>query len=421
MTVAVPAAQRRGALPAIARWLVKMSGSSLENPANWFIEWATGGATYTGKAVNRTTAMQCSTVYGCVRILATSIAHLPIEVREQTPDGSVIVPDHPVQQLLEQPNQVVTDFQFKEMLVERLLLDGNARAAIFRRGDFRPVEMLTLDREHIARTEARGGRLIYHVRVPVGEGQFRHEVVDQDFMQHVAGPGFDGKESPSPIQWAAKQAIGLALGLEEHQARYVGSGGRPSGALEIPQGIGEETANRIKEDWTSQHGTLSQAGKTALLWGGSKYHPISFSSVDAEILASRRMQVAEIARVYGVPLHLLFETERSTSWGSGLEEQSASFVRYTLRPLARRIEAEWDRKLFRDEERARLSVRFNFDELLRGTARDRALFLESMVQKSAIMLPNEARRMEGLPPLPGGDELRQPTGAPTQEVINVRE
>lgn len=414
------AAPRRGLIAGLGEWLIRMSGTTtLENPANWFVEWATGGATYTGKAVNRVTALQCSAVYGSVRILATSIASLPVEVYERTGDGPLRVPDHPVQRLLERPNEVVSDYGFREMLVERLLLDGNSYAAIFRRGDFRPAELLTLDRENIVRVEARNGRLAYWVQIPLSDGAYRTEVVDQDFMMHVPWLGFTGTCSPSPIQHAARQAIGLALGLEEHQARYVGSGGRPTGALEIPNGVGEETAKRIKADWKSEYGTLSQAGKTALLWGGAKYHPISFTQQDAEILASRRMQVAEIARIYGVPLYMLHETEKSTSWGSGLEEQSTSFVRYTLRPLVRRIAAEWDRKLFREDERDRLFTVINLDELLRGTAKDRALFYESMVQKSAIMTPNEARRREGLPPKDGEDELRQPTGAPVQEVRNV--
>ncbi len=418
MSVGAVPAPRPGLLERAGQFLIRMSGatSGLESPAPWFVEWATGGRSYTGKAVNRVTAMQCTAVYGCVRIIASTLASLPVQVREKTPRGSRILEDHPVTNLLGTPNPATSNYTFHEMRFERLLLDGNAYGAIFRLGNFRPVELIVMDRENVQRPRRIDGRLKYPIvwSNPDDARETTMEIVDQDFVLHTPNLGFDGRCSPSPITHAARQAVGLALGLEEHQARYVGSGGRPTGALEIPQGVSPEAAQAIKDDWRSEYGTLSQAGKTALLYGGAKYHPISFTQQDAEILASRRMQVAEIARIYGVPLHLLFETEKVTSWGSGLEEQSRAFLRYTLRSHIRRDEAELSRKLLRNDERETMAVRYDADDLLRGTAKDMADFYEGMVQKAAIMTPNEARDREGMPPLEGGDQLRQPTGAPAQ-------
>lgn len=418
MTVAAAPAARPGLLERAGQFLIRMSGatSGLENPSPWFVEWATGGRTYTGKAVNRVTAMQCTAVYGCVRIIASTLASLPKIVQEKTASGWRTVEDHPVAELLRAPNDATSKYVFGEMRMERLLLDGNAYAAIFRLGNFRPVELVVLDRENVQRPRRIDGRLKYPISWsnPDDARETHFELVDQDFMLHTPNLGFDGRCSPSPISHAARQAVGLALGLEEHQGRYVGSGGRPTGALEIPQGVSPESAAQLKQDWKSEYGSLSQAGKTALLYGGAKYHPISFTQQDAEILASRRMQVAEIARIYGVPLHLLFETEKVTSWGSGLEEQSRAFLRYTLRAHIRRDEAELSRKLLRTDEQRRLMVHYDAEDLLRGTAKDMAEFYETMVQKAAIMTPDEARAREGMPPIEGGDRLRQPTGAPAQ-------
>lgn len=376
--------------------------TTLANPAQWFLDAFTE-PTDSGIPISPETAMRQSAVYRCVDVLSKTISGLPVGVVEVDGDKRTPRPDNRVNILLhESPNDMQTPVLFKQGIMVNALLRGNFYASIGRtRGnellDLNPINPTSVTNERI------NGRIKHRVSL-AGGGQ---EIIDSSDMLHVPGLGFDGLNGLSVITFAARQAIGLSLAAEKHGAHMFKNGARLSGFLRTDKKLDDPIAvERLKTQWQSQYGGVNNAGKTPVLEDGLNWEAVSMSAEDAQFLETRRFQIADIARFFGVPLHMLFETEKSTSWGSGLEQFTLGFIIFTLQPWIVRIEQELQRKLLRGSmgQRKPLQIKFNLDSLLRGDSAARAAFYASGIQH-AWLKPNEARAKEDLPPVEGGDQL----------------
>ena len=228
------------------------------------------GGTTSGKAVNERTAMQTSAVYACVRILAESVAGLPLHVYERTANGSKSTkPSHPLYRLLhDEPNREMTSFVFRETLMSHLLLWGNAYAQIIRDGRGFPIALYPLLPDRMAVDRNESGELVYTYQSDKGQVKLRRENV-----LHIPGLGFDGLIGYSPIAMA-KNAVGLALATEDYGATFFANGANPGGVLEHPGVIKPEQADRLRESWQSQFGGAN-AHKVAVLEEGLKFHQMS--------------------------------------------------------------------------------------------------------------------------------------------------
>ncbi len=216
---------------------------------------------------------------------------------------------------------------------------------------------------------------------------------------HVAGFGLHPVQGISPIG-AARQALGLALAAEEYGARLFGSGSLMSGILQTDADLTQEQAQSLKDRWTAKLTGLARAHEIAVLDHGAKFQPVSMPPGDTQFIESRKFSVVEIARLYGIPPHLLGDVERSTSWGTGIEQQTLAFIAYTLRPPATRLEQAISNELL---PRGQV-CRTDFSELLRGDSAARFASYATGITNS-ILTVNEARKQEGLPAMPGGDRL----------------
>lgn len=385
-------------------WFRKILNASPENPSTdlarpetWLFEALGGGASDSGVYVSKRSAMQVSAVFRCVSILADTIASLPLVVYERKNGEKVPAPNHPAHKLLhDAPNEAMTSFTWREHLLASLLLDGDAFSPILWAGNGYPLEFAYVgsDRCEVLRTT--GGGLAYRVTDLSG---VQHLVPAGD-MIHVPGLGFDGLRGMSVISSVARQSVGLALAMDGQLAKLHANGARPSGVVEVTQGLNPEAFKRLKAEFDSMHSGVSNAGKTVYLDKGMTWKPATINPVDAQTLETRRFQVADIARIFGVPPHMIGETDKSTSWGSGIEQMTIGFVQYSIRPWLVRIEQELNRKLFGRN----YFCEFNLEGLLRGDSKTRAEFYASGIQ-NGWMKPNEARKLENLPPDPSGDKL----------------
>ncbi len=386
----------------------------LSNPAEWLVEWFGGGPTASGVTVSEETAIRCGAVYACVSLLAQSIASLPLHVYKRTDDGRTKAREHQLFGLLhDQPNLNMTSAVCRELLMTHVLLSGNAYAVIGRNRAGRAVDLLPIF-PHAVTVERKDGRLLYRVSLEDG-GQ---EIFDQSDMIHVPGMMFNGVTGLSPIS-AFRQAIGLALATEQYGAELFKNGARPGGVLEHPEALGKDARDNLRQSWQETYGGLSNAHKVAILEEGMTFKPLAMNSNDAQFLETRKFQVEEIARIFRVPLHLIAHVEKSTSWGSGIEQQSIGFVIYTLRPWLTKIEQELNRKLF--ERDADHYVEHDVNGLLRGDTKSQSEMYASAIQ-NAWMTPNEVRRTQNLPALPGGDGLLIQTNiTPITQMGSVQE
>ena len=346
------------------------------------------GGTTSGKAVNERTAMQTSAVYACVRILAESVAGLPLHVYERTANGSKSTkPSHPLYRLLhDEPNREMTSFVFRETLMSHLLLWGNAYAQIIRDGRGFPIALYPLLPDRMAVDRNESGELVYTYQSDKGQVKLRRENI-----LHIPGLGFDGLIGYSPIAMA-KNAVGLALATEDYGATFFANGANPGGVLEHPGVIKPEQADRLRESWQSQFGGAN-AHKVAVLEEGLKFHQMSIPPEQAQFLETRKFQINEIARIFRVPPHMVGDLEKSSF--SNIEQQSLEFVKYTLDPWVVRWEQSLQQALILPSEKATIFIKFNLDGLLRGDYQSRMQGYSTGIQ-NGFMSVNDVRSLEDM-------------------------
>lgn len=219
---------------------------------------------------------------------------------------------------------------------------------------------------------------------------------------HIRAMGPSLLQGISPIG-AARQALGLAVAAEEYGARLFGSGNLMTGILQTEQKLDPGSAQVLKERWAAKMAGLAHAHDVAVLDSGLKWQPVGIPPEDSQFIESRRFQVTEVARLYGIPPHMLGDVTVSTSWGSGIAEQGLGFVSYTLRPWLSRIEQALSNELLPRG----VNCRFDVSELLRGDKKARYEAYQVGIL-AGFLQPADARAAEGLPFVPGSDELMFP-------------
>lgn len=373
--------------------------TSLANPASWLIDWA-GAPTKAGTRVSPDTALQYSAVLACVRILAETVASLPLPVyRRLMPRGKQRAPEHPLYRVLhDEANPEMTAFTFRETLQAHLAMWGNAYAEIEYDTDGRVVALWPLlpDRTWPERVN---GVKVYKTII-AGKGY----VLPAWRVFHVVGLGFDGIRGYSPIR-LAREAIGLGLAAQEFGARLFSQGARPAGVLTHPGRLSEEAAKRLRVSWEEMYSGLTGAHRTAILEEGMKWESIGIPPEDAQFLQTRRFQIEEIARIYRIPPHMLGDLERATF--SNVEHLSIEFVVHTMRPWFVRWEQCIHQQLFLPQEKDQYFAEFLVDGLLRGDTESRYRAY-SIGRQWGWLSPNDIRELENMNPIPGGDVYHVP-------------
>lgn len=375
---------------------------SVGNSGGWFVHHF-GAKTEAGVSVSEWTAITLPAVYACVSIIADNLAQLPLNVYRSLPGGGrEIVPDHPLQAILhDQPNDDMSSFVFRQSVSHHALLWGNGYAEIERnrRGDALALWPLYPDRTRAKKTD--GNPLRYESRV---NGRFV-SLPAEDVM-HIPALGFDGYTGYSPVA-VARQAVGMGLAMEKFGAKFFANDSKSGGFLMHPGKLGDAGVKNVADGFNKQGGP-DNAFKVKVLEEGMKFISTTIPPDDAQFLSSREFQVAEIARIYRVPLVLLQAMEKSTSWGSGIEQMMIGFVVWTIQPWIVRWEQELNRKLLSTDDRASgLFVKFNLNALLRGDMKARGQFYRDLYGLGAIN-PNEVRALEDMNPYEGGDQFRVP-------------
>jgi len=206
-----------------------------------------------------------------------------------------------------------------------------------------------------------------------------------------------------------KEAIGVALILEQHAATFFSRASRPGGVIQTAKNVGDEGVKKMLAGWKAAQEGAANAGRTPILWDGAEFKSQVFNSVDAQFLEMRRYAVDEIARAFGVPPHLLFEMGRAT-WGNSAELGS-SFVTFTLMRWIKSWQGEIRLKLFNEDERNDFYAEFLVDDLLKADIAARATAYSQLIS-ARVLNPNEARARENLAPYDGGEVFANPNTTP---------
>lgn len=383
-------------------WITRLLGKKPERrELKWDWMRNIGIETTAGVSVSETTSLQCSAVYACVRVLSETVASLPlITYRRLENGGKERATDHALYDVLHnQPNALMSSFEWRETMMAHLLLWGNAYSRIVDDASGRILELYPMRPDRVQVSQA-AGSLLYTYTPTSGETL----VLPEDKVLHIRGLSTDGILGISPIA-QARQAIGLAMATEEFGARFFGNGARPGGVLEHPGTLTDEAMARLQMSWEQSHNGNVNAHKVAILEEGMKYAPVGIPPEDAQFLETRKFQIEEIARIFRVPVHLIGDLDRATF--SNIEQQSLEYVIYSVRPWLVRWEQAIQRSLMLSGERKTYFVEFLVDGLLRGDIMSRYQAYATAIQ-NGWMSRNEVRQLENLNPAEELDEFLVP-------------
>ncbi len=366
------------------------------------------GKTDSGEVVNEKSAMQIATVYACVRLLAESVAGLPLHLYEYTDtdeQNKVKAKDHPLYKILyRQPNDEMSSFTFRETMMTHLLLWGNAYAQIIRDGRNNVLGLYPLQPDQMEVDRDKQGRIIYIYHAytdDVPDLQNKDYIFRADEIFHIPGLGFNGLIGFSPIAMM-KNALGTAIAVEKYGSSFFKNGAQPSGVLEHPGVL--KNPEKIRQNWSDVYGGSGNAHKVAVLEEGMSYKPISLPPEDSQFLSTRQFGVNEICRIFRVPPHMVQDLSHATF--SNIEHQSIDYVVYTLTPWLSRFEQAITKDLLLPSEQDTFFPRFNVDGLLRGDYASRSSGYASGIS-NGYLSPNDVRRLENMgliPPEKGGDD-----------------
>lgn len=360
----------------------------------WASYYATGSSS--GVCVTPEKALQLSTVWACVRLLSETIATLPLNFYERLADGSrTTAKNHPLYEILHnQPNADMTAVQFWEAMLSSMLLWGNAFGEIHRSaGRIVSIDFLMPARMAVKRLA--DGSLEYRYADMDG----KQRVIGESSMFHIPAFTLDGVIGVSPIR-AGANVFGSAIATENAASKTFNNGMLQTVYYKIGQFLKPDQRAEFKKNLAG----AIERGEAPLLEGGTDVSSLGINPNDAQLLESRGFSVEEVCRWFRVPPFMVGHSEKSTSWGTGIEQQMIGFLTFAIRPWLTRIEQAVRKSLLTPVERLRYFAEFSVEGLLRADSTARAAFYASAAQ-NGWMTREEIRQKENLPHKPGSDQL----------------
>ena len=362
-----------------------------------WVRWI-GGRTDSGVDVNHYTAVTLPAVYACINRISNPFAYFPLSLRQKNASGSGSSPvtEHPMSQRLGlRPNDFMSSRTLRKTSQGHALMWGNAYQEIERNGRGEAISLWPL-LPNATRPVKDGDGLRYETTI---DGRtFPLAAEDTIHVMDLSRDGYIGMSQVALF----RQAIGMGLAMEKFGAKFFGNDAKSGGFLTHPgklsanaqsnlRGSGRpgETGRAAADNPAAKleaQGGLDNAHRVKVLEEGMKFVQTTIPPEDAQFLGSREFQIAEIARIYDVPLVLLQSHEKSTSWGTGVEQLMIGFVQQTIGPWVDAWEQEMNWKLFTEREReSGLYVHFNMKALLRGDMAARSAFYKAMFELGMTM------------------------------------
>jgi phage portal protein BeeE len=394
--------------------------------------------TWSGADVTPESASRAIPVQACCALISGGITSMPLRiVSRQIVDGAWLqtpADDHPYWWLFnESPDGELSATQFWDRIVRHKLLYAESFGRMVRANGGRGVDIQQVIFEPnrnvqtlrqwdpvTRRAKIAGYKVLRDGRLfGVLPEDMLHFKDSQSFNLSLGGGNqsfiADGAVSIAPrpvsaILESTRQAIGVCLTIEEYCGRVFSNGGAPKIVLKNPTGVklDEKQKDLLREQFQAKYGGASNAGLPLILNNGMGAEKLSFTSEELQLLEARKFQVIDIARGFSVPPFMIGETEKTSSWGNGVESMGQGFVRYTLARHISEIEQETTRKLFGT---ARYCTDFDEEALARGDMAALGTWFRAAVggaQGPGWMVPNEIRRRLNMPAVAGGDELYVP-------------
>lgn len=371
---------------------------SLAEPTAEEYSLFTGGLV-SSTSVSLATAMTVPAVASAVHLLSSSIAALKLNVERKDGEAWVTDSDHPVATLLDgDVNDFTSSFEWVRDVIAGALTSDKGSLSFVNKVAGEVREVTAYEPSHFQVDYSADGRREPSFRI-------NNRPTPGDEVVFVRGPF-----TRCPVTLAS-ESIGVAREMRNHAGRLFSAGARPAGVIESPKTVGDSGMKAMITAWRKAHEGSDNGGKTAVLFDGASFKPLSFSSVDAQFLQLWKFIILEVARAFRVPPQLLFDFDRAT-WANA--EQAGKEWLASLEFWMRPMEAGMRRGFFSREERATYRVRFERDDFTNVDLASRATAANSLISSRAIN-PNEARTLLlDLPPYAGGDVFANPNTGSSQ-------
>lgn len=361
-----------------------------------------------GAKVSEERALGITAYYRAVALISSTMAGLPLKTYKRGTRELV-----KQRTILDNPCPRQTPFEFWQTIFSHALTWGNAYARLVRNGagqvvEAWPVHPSRVQVEEVVPSQSNPAGVEYVVQTWNADGHVSQKRLTRYELLHIPFLAVNGISGVPPIR-VARTALGIATAADDTASEFYRKGGRISGVLQTDAALAPAGANAIRKDWRNRYQGTRSVGEVPVLHSGLKFVPLDMNPQDAELLVSRKYSVAEIARLFGIPPHMLGDVERSTSWGSGLEEQVIGFVKFTLLPWIRLVEQRivrqllpggWDSGIWYAE--------YSVQGLERGDSQARSALYHQAIT-DGWLTRNEVRELENLEPSEGLDEFLAPS------------
>lgn len=358
--------------------------------------YGNGGGNYSKQCVNQETALALSAVWACAKLIAESIASLPFGLYSLDSRGDqVAINDSQLYRLLRNsPNADQTAIEYWSITVANILLWGNSYSLkeYSGSGKSRKVVSITpLSPKLMSFVGNPDGSLTYKYMPVIGP----QVTYTEDQIAHFKGFSMGGRFGLSVIYYATN-SFGAAMALDQAAGTLYANGLRPSGALTMPSFMKKGQRDDIRQSLKADIGGVQNTGGVLILEGGMKFEPLGIPPEDAQLLESRGFSVEEVCRWFSVPPVLIGHSDKTTTWGSGIEQLNLGFLQYCITPLLTRLEQQVQQSFLTPVERMNTFCTFDVSGFLRTDAAGRAALYSSGTQNGWLQRA-EVRRKENLP------------------------
>lgn len=346
-----------------------------------------------GNLYNRYSGMNVSSVYRAVEIISDSVAMLPIRVKINEDSRKEDVVNHPLNLIFSDKNATMTKYNFIKLLIQSVLLKGNGFAYIQRATDGTVIGLQFLEDSDVTinYNKFRPDELCYNVPI------VSNQRIEPCNMIHLKKNSYDGVKGISVISYAAR-ALGIANSTENSAQGFFTNGCNLSGVLTVEGQLTDKQKQDIRASWNSAY--TNGGNGLAVLQGNMKYQPIQLSAADSQLLESRRFNVQDIARFFGISPILLGDL--SAAGYSTIEATQQQFLLHTLQPYIVMVEEEFTKKLLKPSEK-KLEVNLDETALLKTNKEALAGYYGSLIEHGILSI-NEVRKELGYSAIEGGNQ-----------------
>lgn len=352
-----------------------------------------------GESVTYETALTIPTFWRCVGLLSTIIAGCPLRAYKVKGKEEVF-PD-----ILSQANGDMryTQFELWELVVTHILCWGNAYILKYREPgqpygrnvitDLRPIHP-----ERVSPKVDKEGNKIFEITRINSQGQIDNtlpKIILTTFeVMHIPGLGYDGLMGLSPVTQFIR-TLGTGIAADKLAARFFSKGTQLSGIISVRAPLKDQNqADQIRNRWIARSGGVAHGAEVAVLDAETSFQPLTIPPDSLQFLESRRWETTEIARMFGIPPHLVGDVEKTTSWGTGIEQQNIAFASYTVAGYTNRIEQRVSREVV---TKTTEFCEFDLNRLMRGSMNERFQAYALAIQ-SGWVSRNEVRALENMEP-----------------------